>query len=249
MRGRASDGEGGSRSITHSESEVWLIFHKKHTGKPSVAYKDALDEALCYGWIDSLIKRIDDDRYARKFTPRKPDSNWSSINVKRYNELKAAKRLAPPGLERSPKGRPIVDGRPGQRASRATSRRRSSRHEGVEVLRGASRRRTAALYISWIDSAKREETRQKRLRAGHRRCCERDRNPGSHVTGPSASSSSTRARTSSASFSRSETSMPRVSTGLPMRTLTVVGRTIGLPFRIDAGRLPEWPPARRAPAL
>ena len=93
-----------------SESEVWLIFHKKHTGKPSVAYKDALDEALCYGWIDSLIKRIDDDRYARKFTPRKAESNWSSINIKRYNELKAAKKLAAPGLARSPEGRPVVDG-------------------------------------------------------------------------------------------------------------------------------------------
>ncbi len=92
-----------------SQSEVWLIFHKKHTGKLSVAYKDALDEALCYGWIDSLIKRIDDDRYARKFTPRKPGSNWSSINVKRYNELKAERKLAPPGLARSPDGQPIVD--------------------------------------------------------------------------------------------------------------------------------------------
>ncbi len=54
-----------------SESEIWLIFHKKHTGKPAIAYKDALDEALCYGWIDSLVKRIDDNRYARKFTPRR----------------------------------------------------------------------------------------------------------------------------------------------------------------------------------
>ena len=67
-----------------SESEIWLIFHKQHTGEASVAYQDALDEALCYGWIDSLIKRIDADRYARKFTPRTADSNWSTINVKRY---------------------------------------------------------------------------------------------------------------------------------------------------------------------
>ena len=71
-----------------SESEVWLIFHKRHTGKPTVAYDDAVDEALCYGWIDSLIKRIDDDRYARKFTPRKAESNWSSANIKRYKALK-----------------------------------------------------------------------------------------------------------------------------------------------------------------
>ena len=92
-----------------SESEVWLIFHKRHTGKPTIAYKDALDEALCYGWIDSLIKRIDEDRYARKFTPRKAESNWSSINIKRYQELKDAGRLKAPGLARGPEGRPVVD--------------------------------------------------------------------------------------------------------------------------------------------
>ena len=55
----------------HADSEVWLIFHKQHTGKPSVAYLDAVDEALCYGWIDGLVKRLDEDRYARRFTPTK----------------------------------------------------------------------------------------------------------------------------------------------------------------------------------
>ena len=55
-------------------SEIWLVFHKVHTGKPTISYEDAVDEALCYGWVDSLIKRLDDNRYARKFTPRKPDS-------------------------------------------------------------------------------------------------------------------------------------------------------------------------------
>ncbi|HKP29292.1 MAG TPA: hypothetical protein VJU15_07805, partial [Gemmatimonadales bacterium] len=70
-----------------SEAEIWLVFHKQHTGVPSIEYQDALDEALCHGWIDSLIKRIDDDRFARKFTPRKPDSRWSEVNRKRYAEL------------------------------------------------------------------------------------------------------------------------------------------------------------------
>ena len=146
-----------------SESEVWLIFHKKHTGKPSVAYKDALDEALCYGWIDSLIKRIDDDRYARKFTPRKAESNWSSINIKRYNELKAAKKLAAPGLARSPEGRPVVDG--ASSASIPAYIERAIKLDGkawafFESLAPSHRR----LYIHWIDSAKREETKQSRLR-------------------------------------------------------------------------------------
>lgn len=151
-----------------TESEVWLIFHKQHTGTPSVAYTDALDEALCYGWIDSLIKRIDDDRYARKFTPRRPDSVWSTVNLKRYAALKASNRLAPPGIERSPQGRPVVDGPPP--ASLPTASRRREVEEALrkngaawkflETLSPLERRR----YVSWIAMAKREETRERRLR-------------------------------------------------------------------------------------
>src|SRR6187455_922972 len=88
-----------------SESEVWLIFHKQHTGVASIDYKDALDEALCFGWIDSLVKRLDDRRFARKFTPRRADSRWSDVNRKRYAELKAAGRIKPPGAERPPTAR------------------------------------------------------------------------------------------------------------------------------------------------
>src|SRR5262252_6110439 len=85
-----------------SESEVWLIFHKQHTGVVSIDYQDALDEALCFGWVDSLIKRLDDRRYARKFTPRKADSRWSDSNRERYARLKAAGRLRQAGLNRAP---------------------------------------------------------------------------------------------------------------------------------------------------
>src|SRR5262245_52247539 len=84
------------------ESEVWLNFYKRHTGVASIDYQDALDEALCFGWADSLIKRLDDRRFARKFTPRRADSRWSAVNRKRYAELKAAGRLKPPGIERPP---------------------------------------------------------------------------------------------------------------------------------------------------
>ena len=88
-----------------SESEVWLIFHKRHTGVESIEYLDALDEALCFGWVDSLIKRLDETRYARKFTPRKADSRWSTINRKRYAALKASGRLKPSGINRPPTDR------------------------------------------------------------------------------------------------------------------------------------------------
>jgi len=153
-----------------SASEVWLIFHKQHTGTPCVAYSDALDEALCYGWIDSLVKRIDDDRYARKFTPRKPESNWSSINIKRYNELKAAGKLAAPGIARSPDGRPVVDRPPPESlptdfASHLKRAEKALKQDGragtaLEALAPSHRLR----YFHWIAMAKREETRESRLR-------------------------------------------------------------------------------------
>src|SRR5580765_4852568 len=63
-----------------SSPGVWLVFHKAHTGVKSIPYEDTVREALCFGWIDSLIKRLDDDRYAFKVTPRKPTSKWSDIN-------------------------------------------------------------------------------------------------------------------------------------------------------------------------
>ena len=88
-----------------SETEVWLIFHKRHTGVVSIDHKDALDEALCFGWVDSLVKRLDDRRYAIKFTPRRADSRWSASNRKRYAKLKASGRLQPAGLNQAPTDR------------------------------------------------------------------------------------------------------------------------------------------------
>src|SRR6266566_695475 len=88
-----------------SQSEVWLVFHKRHTGRASIAYEDAVDEALCFGWVDSLIKRLDDERYARKFTPRKLDSRWSTVNRERYARLEASGRLTGAGLNRAPTDR------------------------------------------------------------------------------------------------------------------------------------------------
>ncbi len=83
-----------------SETEIWLIFHKKETGVPSMQYGDALDEALCYGWVDSLIKALDERSYARKFTPRKDDSKWSLVNKKRAEALIQEGRMTEHGLRK-----------------------------------------------------------------------------------------------------------------------------------------------------
>ena len=149
-----------------SESEVWLVFHKKHTGVASIAYKDALDEALCVGWVDSLIKRLDDARYAIKFTPRKADSRWSTINRKRYAALKASGRLKPSGIKRAPTDR-TYDPRPPRfpmpatvpRYIQAALKKKPAAWRYFEGLAPSHRRR----YVGWIESAKREDTRVRRL--------------------------------------------------------------------------------------
>ena len=204
----------GSRSIMPPSRKSGSSSTRQHTGKPSVAYKDALDEALCYGWIDSLIKRIDDDRYARKFTPRKAESNWSSINIKRYNELKAAKKLAAPGLARSPEGRPVVDMARRRQGACVYRKGDQAGRARVDVLREPRAVASGACIVTWIDSAKRDDTKQNTPTARRSTMLSAGRKPGSAwLTGPSASSSSTRERTRSASFSRSDISIPRVVDG------------------------------------
>ncbi len=147
-----------------SEWEVWLVFHKRHTGRASIDYGDAVDEALCFGWIDSLIKRLDDARYARKFTLRKPDSKWSDSNRKRYALLQAQGLLMPAELKRAPTARsydaPPPPGTKVPRYIEQALRSQPAAWQNFERLPPSHRRR----YIAWIASAKRQETRIRRLR-------------------------------------------------------------------------------------
>ena len=83
-----------------AEAGVWLIFYKKETHKPTIDYDDAVEEALCFGWIDSIIKKIDDERYVRKFTPRKDKSKWSALNRKRANKMTKKGRMTDVGLSK-----------------------------------------------------------------------------------------------------------------------------------------------------
>src|SRR5436309_3039972 len=87
------------------EAEIWLVFNRRHTGLRSLGYNESVEEALCFGWIDSLIRRLDDDRYARKFTPRKANSRWSTANRRRYADLQARGILEVAGLRLAPTNR------------------------------------------------------------------------------------------------------------------------------------------------
>jgi uncharacterized protein YdeI (YjbR/CyaY-like superfamily) len=146
-----------------SSPGVWLVFYKAHTGIKSIPHEDVVREALCFGWIDSLIKRLDDDRYAVKVTPRQSTSKWSNINRKRWAELKAAGLLTSAGLSAAPTNntyapKPVIPELPAYiaKALKANSRAWTFFRE----LPPTQRRN----FVVWIHTAKRPETRAKRVR-------------------------------------------------------------------------------------
>lgn len=152
-----------------TEKEIWLVFHKRHTGKARLAYDDAVEEAICFGWIDSIIKRLDEQTYVQKFTPRNRSSRWSSLNIERAKKLIASGLMIPAGLAKidtsllARKAEP----RPAKRARNfvipafileALAADRPAR-DFFQTLAPSYRR----LFCGWVASAKKEETRQKRL--------------------------------------------------------------------------------------
>ena len=142
---------------------VWLVCYKEHTGVKSIPYEDAVREALCFGWIDSLVKRLDEDRFARKVTPRRPTSKWSDSNRKRWAELEAAGLLEPAGLAAAPTEstyapRPFIPALPAYIADALKTNARA--WDFFQKLAPTDRRS----FVGWIHIAKRPETRDRRIR-------------------------------------------------------------------------------------
>src|SRR3972149_10451235 len=81
-----------------TRTELWISYYKKSSGKGGMVYKQALDEALCVGWIDGVVRSIDNACYMQRWTPRKPKSNWSNVNIRKVQALIAAARMTPAGL-------------------------------------------------------------------------------------------------------------------------------------------------------
>ena len=151
------------------EEGIWLVYYKKDTGTPSMAYEASVEEALCYGWIDSIIKKLDGERYVRKFTPRKPDSLWSDVNKRRVQELIDHGQMTEIGLAKV-------------NAAKASGQWKKSPKPSIsleipEELAGALAAHPKARsffdslapsygrqYIGWIAVAKRAETRERRIR-------------------------------------------------------------------------------------
>jgi uncharacterized protein YdeI (YjbR/CyaY-like superfamily) len=151
------------------EKEIWLVFHKKHTGKARLAYDDAVEEAICFGWIDSIVKRMDEERYAQKFTPRNRGSKWSNLNIARAKKMIAAGRMTAAGsalfdpalLHRKPAPRPASPPAAQPVPAYILGALAADQKAGdfFTSLAPSYRR----LYVRWVDSAKKEETRKKRL--------------------------------------------------------------------------------------
>ena len=150
--------------VRHHRSSpgVWLVFHKDHTGVRSISYEDSIRVALCFGWVDSLIKRLDNDRYARKFTPRKPTSKWSDSNRKRWAELQAAGLLTTAGQAAAPTDkrygpRPVIPNLPAYIAKALKTSPKAWAF--FQELAPTDRR----YFVGWIHLAKRPETRENRI--------------------------------------------------------------------------------------
>lgn len=148
-------------------SEVWLVFYKRHTGKPTLSYNDAVEEALCFGWIDGIRKSIDDERYMHRFTPRRPDSRWSESNKKRVARMNEAGLMTVAGARAVRRARDSgkwdEPSRPDNHLSMPTELRnrlkKDDRARRFFLSLAPSYRRQ---YIAWIASAKRADTRQRR---------------------------------------------------------------------------------------
>jgi uncharacterized protein YdeI (YjbR/CyaY-like superfamily) len=149
-----------------TESEVYVGFFKSHTGKRAMTWSESVDQALCFGWIDGKVNTIDADRYMQRFTPRKPGSNWSKINVEKVAQLKKAGLMRPAGLaafERRSEGKTGVYSFENEAELAAEYEARLRANKAASEYfdsRPPWYRRTA---IHLVMSAKREETRERRL--------------------------------------------------------------------------------------
>ncbi len=143
-----------------TQTEVWLRYYKKDSSKPRIPYDDAVEEALCFGWIDGMVKRVDAACYGQRFTPRKPGSQWAPSNIRRMQKLIRAKRMTAAGLavyQPERKTQPLPTVLPRDLAARFKKQARAWKN--FQAFPPYYRRMT----IGWVASAKQEETRMSRL--------------------------------------------------------------------------------------
>jgi len=156
------------RKNYETKKEVWLIYYTKHTGKPSISYDDSVEEALCFGWIDNIIKRIDDEKFVRKFTPRKAKSKWSEANKKRARKMIKEGKMTEVGLAKIREAKKTGEWFKTAPAKKelvippymkeALAKNEKALENFNDLAKSYKRQ-----YVGWISSAKREATRRRRL--------------------------------------------------------------------------------------
>jgi uncharacterized protein YdeI (YjbR/CyaY-like superfamily) len=151
-----------------SHSELIVGFHKRGSGRPSITWPEAVDQALCFGWIDGVRRRIDDTSYSIRFTPRKARSTWSAVNIKRMKELVEEGLVAPAGLaafERRTDDRSAIYSYEQRKAAKLEpdQERRLGADERANAFFEAQPPSYRRAAIHWVTSAKKPETRERRL--------------------------------------------------------------------------------------
>jgi uncharacterized protein YdeI (YjbR/CyaY-like superfamily) len=143
-------------------SELLVGFHKKSSGKKSITYPEALDEALCFGWIDGVRKSLNETSYTNRFSPRKPKSNWSLVNVRHVERLKKEGRMHPAGLEafgrRDPKRTGVYSFENGPTQLSPAYEATFRQNKGAWKFFSAQPAYGRKVSVFWIMSAKKEET-------------------------------------------------------------------------------------------
>ncbi len=158
----------------NKSSEIWILTYKRYVDKQSLSYEDALEEALCYGWIDSRMRRIDDEKHTWRFTPRKPNSIWSLSNRRRAEKLIMQGRMTEPGMGKIDAAKKSGKWDDAYRPSKPPKipdylkealMKDDRAWRNFQALAGSYRH----TYIHWVASAKREETRERRIKEVVRR--------------------------------------------------------------------------------
>ena len=148
-------------------AEIWVAFYRKSSGKGGLTYDQAVEEALCFGWIDGLKKTHDAASFRQRFTPRRPRSIWSMINIRRAEKLRAAGRMAPPGLatfeSRDPGRTGLYSFENRERELDAAGKRAFRADAGAWKFFNAQPPGYRRIASFWVMSAKRDETRERRL--------------------------------------------------------------------------------------
>lgn len=148
-------------------TELYVGFYRKDSGKGGITYAEALDEALCFGWIDGVRRKIDDERYTNRFSPRKPRSYWSDVNIAKAKTLQAAGRMMPPGLA-------AFERRDEARAARYSFEAKNADFDAPSLKTFRSNRKAWGYFSArapgyrrlmtfWVMSAKQQATRDRRL--------------------------------------------------------------------------------------